>query len=188
MISWRICLRLVLVQTLLIQFLSNFEWWWVTRSQGCKNAGTSAVILLLSGMKLPIIAVGDYVRETTAKKSVRVTNMDGLSIAPLMLLCLIHRLRYWSVQPVMFISICKRFVHTLRFLIFTSGKKGGALASSIYSYMQHGDPYIKALIKHTLTLVRALVKAHQQWPVEKLVESADCKHYAAFERIFMDVI
>ncbi|WAR28061.1 GCP3-like protein [Mya arenaria] len=33
------------------------------------------------------------------------------------------------------------------------GKKGGALASTIYSYMQHGDPFVKSLIKHILTMV-----------------------------------
>ena len=37
-------------------------------------------------------------------------------------------------------------------LVF-SGKKGGALASSIFSYMQHGDPFVKSLIKHILTMV-----------------------------------
>ena len=36
---------------------------------------------------------------------------------------------------------------------YLSGKKGGALASAIHSYIQHGDPSIKALVKHTLTLV-----------------------------------
>ena len=34
-----------------------------------------------------------------------------------------------------------------------AGKKGGALASSIHSYMQHGDPAIRSLVKHALTLV-----------------------------------
>ena len=33
------------------------------------------------------------------------------------------------------------------------GKKGGALASAIHSHMQHGDPYIRDVIKHTLALV-----------------------------------
>ena len=44
-------------------------------------------------------------------------------------------------------------IKVISVFLFLSGKKGGALASSIFSYMQHGDPYIKALIKHTLTLV-----------------------------------
>lgn len=34
-----------------------------------------------------------------------------------------------------------------------TGKKGGALASAIHSHMQHGDPYIRSVIKHTLALV-----------------------------------
>ncbi|XP_063428791.1 gamma-tubulin complex component 3 homolog isoform X1 [Mytilus trossulus] len=33
------------------------------------------------------------------------------------------------------------------------GKKGGALSSSVYSYMLHGDPFIASLIKHILTMV-----------------------------------
>ena len=37
--------------------------------------------------------------------------------------------------------------------IYISGKKGGALASTVHSYMQHGNPMIKELIKHTLTMV-----------------------------------
>lgn len=37
--------------------------------------------------------------------------------------------------------------------MFFSGKKGGALSSSVYSYMLHGDPFIASLIKHILTMV-----------------------------------
>ena len=36
---------------------------------------------------------------------------------------------------------------------YLTGKKGGALASSIFSYMQHGDPFVKSLIKHILKMV-----------------------------------
>ena len=36
---------------------------------------------------------------------------------------------------------------------FILGKKGGALASAIHSYIQHADPSIRSLIKHKLTLV-----------------------------------
>ena len=42
-------------------------------------------------------------------------------------------------------------------LLCFSGKKGGALASAIYSYMQHGDPFVKSLIKHILTMVWYIV-------------------------------
>ena len=40
------------------------------------------------------------------------------------------------------------------FIMYTlTGKKGGALASSIFSHMQHGDPFVKSLIKHILKMV-----------------------------------
>jgi len=32
-------------------------------------------------------------------------------------------------------------------------KKGGELASAVYSYMQHGDPMIRELVQHTLAVV-----------------------------------
>ena len=38
-------------------------------------------------------------------------------------------------------------------LLCHAGKKGGALASAIHSHMQHGDPYVRSVIKHTLALV-----------------------------------
>lgn len=33
------------------------------------------------------------------------------------------------------------------------GKKGGALLSALYSNMQHGDPFVKSLVRHILNLV-----------------------------------
>ena len=33
------------------------------------------------------------------------------------------------------------------------GKKGGALATAIHSYLQHGDPTVRSLIRHMLALV-----------------------------------
>ena len=33
------------------------------------------------------------------------------------------------------------------------GKKGGALATAIHSYLQHGHPTVRSLIKHILSLV-----------------------------------
>jgi len=32
-------------------------------------------------------------------------------------------------------------------------KKGGELASAVYSYMQHGDPMIRGLVQHMLAVV-----------------------------------
>ena len=36
---------------------------------------------------------------------------------------------------------------------YFTGKKGGALLSALHSNMQHGDPFVKSLVRHTLNLV-----------------------------------
>ncbi|XP_048249999.1 gamma-tubulin complex component 3 homolog [Haliotis rufescens] len=59
----------------------------------------------------------------------------------------LRRLMVWTFDPLVRLKSLAALVDVCK------GKKGGALASSIYSYMQHGDPYIRALIKHTLTMV-----------------------------------
>ena len=41
----------------------------------------------------------------------------------------------------------------LIYIMLLAGKKGGALASALYSYMQHGNPEIRFLVQHTLTMV-----------------------------------
>ena len=48
----------------------------------------------------------------------------------------------------MYLMTCIKFD-----LYYLLGKKGGALASAIHSYIQHADPSIRSLIKHKLTLV-----------------------------------
>ena len=40
-----------------------------------------------------------------------------------------------------------------KWLIYFTGKKGGALLSALHSNMQHGDPFVKSLVRHTLNLV-----------------------------------
>ncbi|XP_070173338.1 gamma-tubulin complex component 3-like isoform X2 [Littorina saxatilis] len=59
----------------------------------------------------------------------------------------LKRLVVWTYDPLLRLKMLAALVDAGK------GKKGGALASTVYAYMQHGDPYIKALIKHTLTLV-----------------------------------
>lgn len=59
----------------------------------------------------------------------------------------LRRLVVWTFDPLVRLKTLAALVDICK------GKKGGALASCIFSYMQHGDPYIKSLIKHTLTLV-----------------------------------
>jgi hypothetical protein len=36
---------------------------------------------------------------------------------------------------------------------YGSGKKGGALASAVHSYLNHGDPAVQALVRHLLAVV-----------------------------------
>ncbi|PVD18317.1 hypothetical protein C0Q70_20866 [Pomacea canaliculata] len=59
----------------------------------------------------------------------------------------LRRLVVWTFDPLLRLKTLAALVDICK------GKKGGALASSIFSYMQHGDPYVRGLIKHTLTLV-----------------------------------
>ena len=42
------------------------------------------------------------------------------------------------------------------FINISPGKKGGALLSALHSNMQHGDPFVKSLVRHTLNLVRTV--------------------------------
>lgn len=59
----------------------------------------------------------------------------------------LRRLIVWTFDPLIRLKSLAAVVDVCK------GKKGGALASAIYSYMQHGDPFAKSLIKHILTLV-----------------------------------
>ena len=43
-------------------------------------------------------------------------------------------------------------LHTIMCL-FYADKKGGNLASVVYSYMQHGDPVLHSTVRHLLSLV-----------------------------------
>ncbi|XP_052801228.1 gamma-tubulin complex component 3 homolog isoform X1 [Mya arenaria] len=59
----------------------------------------------------------------------------------------LRRLVVWTFDPLIRLKTLAALVDVCK------GKKGGALASTIYSYMQHGDPFVKSLIKHILTMV-----------------------------------
>lgn len=59
----------------------------------------------------------------------------------------LRRLVVWTFDPLIRLKSLAALVDVCK------GKKGGALASSIYSYMQHGDPFVRSLIKHILTMV-----------------------------------
>lgn len=39
------------------------------------------------------------------------------------------------------------------FYVSPSGRKGGELASAVHAYTKTGDPYMKSLVQHILSLV-----------------------------------
>lgn len=63
---------------------------------------------------------------------------QGLSLRQLVL---------WTFDPLQRLKCLATIVDVCR------GKKGGALASALYSYMQHGDPFVQSLIQHILNMV-----------------------------------
>ncbi|XP_013415922.1 gamma-tubulin complex component 3 homolog [Lingula anatina] len=59
----------------------------------------------------------------------------------------LRQLSVWTFDPLSRLKALAALVDVCK------GKKGGALATVIHSYLQHGDPFMRALVKHTLTLV-----------------------------------
>lgn len=64
----------------------------------------------------------------------------------------LRRLLVWTYTPMLRLKSLAALVEICK------GKKGGSLLSAIHSYMQHGDPYVKALVKHILNQVAEPVK------------------------------
>ncbi|CAH1785133.1 unnamed protein product [Owenia fusiformis] len=59
----------------------------------------------------------------------------------------LRKLAVWTTEPLVRMKTLAALVD------ICTGKKGGALASAIYSYTQHGDPFVQDIIRHTLRLV-----------------------------------
>ncbi|EDO33629.1 predicted protein [Nematostella vectensis] len=59
----------------------------------------------------------------------------------------LRRLVIWTYDPLLRLRTLAALVDTCK------GKKGGALLSAIHTYMQHGDPFVRSLVKHMLNLV-----------------------------------
>lgn len=59
----------------------------------------------------------------------------------------LRRLMIWMFDPMLRLKTLASLVDICQ------GKKGGSLASAIHSYTQHGDPSVRTLVKHTLTVV-----------------------------------
>ncbi|XP_028405676.1 gamma-tubulin complex component 3 homolog isoform X1 [Dendronephthya gigantea] len=63
-----------------------------------------------------------------------------------------RRLLVWTYTPLLRLKTLAALVEICK------GKKGGSLLSAIHSYMQHGNPYVKALVKHILNQVAQPIK------------------------------
>lgn len=59
----------------------------------------------------------------------------------------LRRLMVWTYDPMMRLRTLAALVDACK------GKKGGALLSALHSNMQHGDPFVKSLVRHILNLV-----------------------------------
>ncbi|KAK2147394.1 hypothetical protein LSH36_555g02025 [Paralvinella palmiformis] len=59
----------------------------------------------------------------------------------------VRRLAVWMCGPHIRLKTMAALVDVCQ------GKKGGALATAIHSYLQHGDPTVRSLIRHMLALV-----------------------------------
>ncbi|XP_044170945.1 gamma-tubulin complex component 3 homolog [Acropora millepora] len=59
----------------------------------------------------------------------------------------LRRLMVWTFDPLTRLQTLAALVDACK------GKKGGALLSALYSNMQHGDPFVKSLVRHILNLV-----------------------------------
>ena len=59
----------------------------------------------------------------------------------------LRRLAVWMCEPLVRLKTLAALVDICQ------EKKGGSLASCIHSYIQHGDPSIRALVRHTLAIV-----------------------------------
>ncbi|EDO26597.1 predicted protein [Nematostella vectensis] len=66
----------------------------------------------------------------------------------------LRRLVIWTYDPLLRLRTLAALVDTCK------GKKGGALLSAIHTYMQHGDPFVRSLVKHMLNLVSKAMFAH----------------------------
>ncbi|EDV25710.1 uncharacterized protein TRIADDRAFT_23488, partial [Trichoplax adhaerens] len=84
-----------------------------------------------------LIAVLDaqVFRVSEQQLSVGPTNANYLSL---------HRLSVWTYEPLQRLTILASLTD------ICTGKKGGALASTVHSYYQHGNPSIRNLIKDVL--------------------------------------
>ncbi|CAL1283557.1 unnamed protein product [Larinioides sclopetarius] len=70
----------------------------------------------------------------------------------------LHRLSVWLFEPHTQLKILASVVEACK------GKKGGAIASVLYSHMQHGDGYVRSLIQNLLRdVTRPLFKMLSNW-------------------------
>ncbi|ESO02035.1 hypothetical protein HELRODRAFT_65285, partial [Helobdella robusta] len=87
---------------------------------------------------------------------VSVGSFDGMTL---------KKLSVWLMQPSLKLTVLASLLDSC------SGKIGGELVSTIYSFMKHGDSYIKCLMKNTLSLaVQPIFSLITRWIFEGELE------------------
>lgn len=64
----------------------------------------------------------------------------------------LRRLVVWTVEPLTRLKILAALVDICK------GLKGGALASAVHSYLKHGDPDVRRIVKNILALVSFIIR------------------------------
>jgi gamma-tubulin complex component 3 len=64
----------------------------------------------------------------------------------------LRRLAVWTIEPLERLKILAILVDACK------GKRGGALASVVHAYANHGDPFIRSLVERVITQVIVLKK------------------------------
>ncbi|XP_078693983.1 gamma-tubulin complex component 3-like [Branchiostoma floridae x Branchiostoma belcheri] len=86
----------------------------------------------------------------------------------------LRRLVVWSYEPLQRLKTLACLVDSCK------GKKGGALASVVHSYMQTGDPSLRSLVKHTLNVVsQPIWEIMEQWIYEGDLEDNYQEYFVA---------
>ncbi|ELU14115.1 hypothetical protein CAPTEDRAFT_224608 [Capitella teleta] len=93
----------------------------------------------------------------------------------------LRQLVVWTCEPLVRIKALAAMVDVCQ------GKRGGGLASAIHSYLQHGDPSIQALVKHTLTLVvQPIFSTITRWIYDGELEDAYHEFFVASNPVVKD--
>lgn len=86
----------------------------------------------------------------------------------------LRRLMVWCVDPLVRMRYLSALVHDC------AGQKGGALASTVYGFLSHGDPVVRDLVKHILTKVaQPIMSMLKRWMFNGELEDAYQEFFVA---------